>query len=126
MIHLFFDPLELFLENGSRTLIYIIILSQIVNPSAPRHKFRSLLGIDPERRFLSLPSKAGISAVERVNPGRSSGQFESPEENKEPGNKRRDTEGPFSQGRGGWRNFRTCLPQAGATLPGSLPGPEQQ
>jgi hypothetical protein len=37
-----------------------------VNPWAPRHKCRGLLGIDPERRFLSPPSKAGLCAVERV------------------------------------------------------------
>jgi hypothetical protein len=37
-----------------------------VNPSAPRHKCRGLLRVDPERRFLSPPSKAGLSAVERV------------------------------------------------------------
>jgi hypothetical protein len=37
-----------------------------VNPAAPRHQCGGLLGIDPERRFLSPPSKAGLSAVERV------------------------------------------------------------
>jgi AcrR family transcriptional regulator len=37
-----------------------------VNPSAPRHKCRGLLRVDPERRFLSPPSKAGLSAVQRV------------------------------------------------------------
>jgi hypothetical protein len=48
----------------------------IVNPSTPRHKCRGLpstraqaegLRVDPERRFPSPPSKAGLSAVERVN-----------------------------------------------------------
>jgi hypothetical protein len=38
-----------------------------VNPSAPRHKCRGLLGIDPERRFQTPPSKAGLGAVERVD-----------------------------------------------------------
>ena len=37
-----------------------------VNPSAPRHKRRGLLRVDPERRFVSPPSKTGLSAVERV------------------------------------------------------------
>ena len=37
-----------------------------VNPSTPRHKCRGLLRVDPERRFLSPPSDAGVSAVERV------------------------------------------------------------
>ncbi len=46
-----------------------------VNPSAPRHKRRSLpstraqaegLRVDPERRLVSPPLKAGLSAVERV------------------------------------------------------------
>jgi hypothetical protein len=37
-----------------------------VNPSAPRHKCRGLLRVDPERRFLPPPSKAGLSAVDRV------------------------------------------------------------
>ncbi len=50
-----------------------------VNPSVPRHKCRGLpfdklkapsiaegLRVDPERRFLSPPSKAGLRAVERV------------------------------------------------------------
>jgi A/G-specific adenine glycosylase len=37
-----------------------------VNPSAPRHQRRGLLRVNPERRFVSPPSKAGLSAVERV------------------------------------------------------------
>ena len=37
-----------------------------VNPSAPRLKCRGLLRVDPERRFPSPSSKAGLSAVERV------------------------------------------------------------
>jgi len=38
-----------------------------VNPSTSRHKSRGLLRVDPERRFPSPPSKARLSAVERVN-----------------------------------------------------------
>jgi hypothetical protein len=45
-----------------------------VNLSTPRHKCRGLFRVDPfdtlrassERRFPSPPSKAGLSAVERV------------------------------------------------------------
>ena len=37
-----------------------------VNLSTPRYKCRGLLRVDPERRSPSPPSKAGLSAVERV------------------------------------------------------------
>ena len=38
-----------------------------VNPSTPHHKCWGLLRVDPERRLPFPPSKAGLSAVERVN-----------------------------------------------------------
>jgi len=38
-----------------------------VNPSAVRPEARSLLRIDPERRFLCPLSKAGLGAAEWVN-----------------------------------------------------------
>ena len=38
----------------------------LVNPSTPRPKGRGLLGVDPERRFFTPPSKAGLGAAERV------------------------------------------------------------
>jgi len=38
-----------------------------VNPSALRPEGRSLLRVDPERRFSILPPKAGLSAAEWVN-----------------------------------------------------------
>jgi hypothetical protein len=48
--------------------IYIVRITGCnVNPSTPRHKCRSLLRVDSEPRFPSLPSKAGLSVVERVN-----------------------------------------------------------
>jgi hypothetical protein len=37
-----------------------------INPSTPRRKGQGWLRVDPERRLLCLPSKAGLSAVERV------------------------------------------------------------
>jgi hypothetical protein len=37
-----------------------------VNPSAPRHKCWGLLRVDPERRFFTLPSKAGLGTAEWV------------------------------------------------------------
>lgn len=39
-----------------------------VNPSTPRPEGRGLLGVDPERRFFTPPSKAGLDAAERVKP----------------------------------------------------------
>jgi hypothetical protein len=39
-----------------------------VNPSTPRPEGRGLLGVDPERRFFTPPSKAGLGAAERVKP----------------------------------------------------------
>ena len=38
-----------------------------VNPSTLRHEGRSLLRVDPERRFFTPPSKAGLGAAEWVN-----------------------------------------------------------
>ena len=38
----------------------------IVNPSTPRPKGRGLLGVDPDHRFFTPPSKAGLGAAERV------------------------------------------------------------
>jgi len=37
-----------------------------VNPSAPQHKCWGLLRVDPERRFFTPPSKAGLGAAEWV------------------------------------------------------------
>lgn len=37
-----------------------------VNPSTPRHKCWDLLRVDPEWRFLTLPSKAGLGATEWI------------------------------------------------------------
>ena len=37
-----------------------------VNPSAPQHKCWGLLRVDPERRFFTPPSKAGLGATEWV------------------------------------------------------------
>ena len=37
-----------------------------LNPSTPKHKCRGLLRVDPERRFFTPPSKAGLGAAERV------------------------------------------------------------
>jgi hypothetical protein len=42
------------------------ILSK-VNPSTLRPEGRSLLRVDPERRFFTPPSKAGLGAAEWVN-----------------------------------------------------------
>jgi hypothetical protein len=55
--------------NKEIKLNFFIVASSFlkhVNPWTPRHKYRGLLRVDPERRFPSLPSKAGLSAVERV------------------------------------------------------------
>jgi hypothetical protein len=38
-----------------------------VNPSTPRPEGRGLLRVDPERRFFTPPSKAGLGAAEWVN-----------------------------------------------------------
>jgi len=38
-----------------------------VNPSTPHHKCWGLLRVDPERRFFTPPSKAGLGATEWVN-----------------------------------------------------------
>jgi hypothetical protein len=40
---------------------------ETVNPSAPQPKGWGLLRVDPEQRFSTLPSKARLGAVERVN-----------------------------------------------------------
>ena len=53
-------------ENMGELMSLFDLLTE-VNPSAPRHKCRRLLWVDPERRFLSPPSKVGLSAVKRVN-----------------------------------------------------------
>ncbi len=39
-----------------------------INPSTPRPEGRGLLRVDPERRFFTPPSKAGLGAAEWVNP----------------------------------------------------------
>ena len=39
-----------------------------VNPSTPRPEGRGLLRVDPERRFFTPPSKAGLGAAEWVKP----------------------------------------------------------
>ncbi|PIV21684.1 MAG: hypothetical protein COS40_07075 [Deltaproteobacteria bacterium CG03_land_8_20_14_0_80_45_14] len=38
-----------------------------VNPSTPQLKCWGLLRVDPERRFFTPPSKAGLGAAEWVN-----------------------------------------------------------
>jgi hypothetical protein len=38
----------------------------MVNPSTPRLKGQGLLRVDPERRFVTPPSKVGLGAAERV------------------------------------------------------------
>jgi len=47
-------------------LIFWQIFAGKVNPSTPRPEDRGLLRVDPERRFSTLPSKAGLGAAERV------------------------------------------------------------
>jgi len=41
-------------------------ISEKVNPSTPRPEGRGLLRVDPERRFFTPPSKAGLGAAEWV------------------------------------------------------------
>ena len=47
-------------------LIFWQIFAGKVNPSTPRPEDRGLLRVDPERRFSTLPSKAGLGAAEGV------------------------------------------------------------
>jgi hypothetical protein len=48
------------------TLVFRQIFSGKVNPSTPRPEGRGLLRVDPERRFSTPPSNAGLGAAERV------------------------------------------------------------
>ena len=48
------------------TLVFRQIFSGKVNPSTPRPEGRGLLRVDPERRFSTPPSNAGVGAAERV------------------------------------------------------------
>jgi len=44
----------------------MLMKNRTVNPSTPQHKCWGLLRVDPERRFLTPPSKAGLGAAEWV------------------------------------------------------------
>jgi hypothetical protein len=45
----------------------LLIAIEKVNPSTPRPEGQGLLRVDPERRFFTPPSEAGLGAAEWVN-----------------------------------------------------------
>jgi hypothetical protein len=64
--------------ENSEKLLFALLITEIsglfqkslyfeVNPSTPRPEGQGLLRVDPERRFLTPPSKARLGAVEWVN-----------------------------------------------------------